>query len=464
MVQLSGSVVRAGARWPQFRGPAGSGVADGGTLPAQFGTSEQVVWKTALPPGHSSPCIWDDRIFLTAIDGDKLEIICLDRRSGRIEWRKAAPAERIENVHSIGSPAAPTPTTDGKHLFVYFGSYGLLCYDLDGHEIWKKPLPIPITGDFGAGTSPVLAGDRVILNCDQDHGSFVMAVDKKTGQTAWKQDRAGFPRGFATPFVWRHDDVEELVVAGTLRIKSYNLADGSERWTVRGLSRIVCPTPTAGNGLLFVAGWAPGGDPGSRVIIPPFAGFAAEHDTDADGKLSKAEWPDDGGAISRRWKHFDGDKNGTVTRVEWDHMAGIFAEARNVLLAIRPNGKGDITDTHVAWTYTRALPYVPSPLVHDGHVYLVKNGGIVTCLDARNGEKRFEGRLGALGEYYASPVAGDGKVYLASQSGTVVVLAAGTTLDVIARNDLGEPIMATPAIVDGKLYVRTEGHLYAFGQ
>ena len=161
-----------------------------------------MLWKIGAacrPPA----CVWADRIFLTGVSDARLETLCVARRDGRVLWRRPAPAEKIEATHRISNPAASTPATDGERVYVYYGSFGLLCYDFEGREQWTRPLPPPVV-EFGTGTTPILAGDLLILNCDQDLGSYLLAADKRTGKDVWKIDRAEFRRGFATPFVWRH--------------------------------------------------------------------------------------------------------------------------------------------------------------------------------------------------------------------------------------------------------------------
>ena len=459
---LAGMARGGDVAWPQFRGPNGIGVGEAQSLPVRFGPNENLVWEAIVPKGASSPCIWGDRIFLTGVSDGRLETLAVDRKTGRILWHRPAPKVELEDVHNIyGSPAAPTPATDGQRVYVYFGSYGLLCYDFTGKELWKKPLPKPITV-WGSSTSPIVAGDRVLLKCDQDVGSYLLAVDARSGKTIWKTERPGFPKGFATPMVWNHDGIDEVIVPGTLRLKAYDLEHGKERWSVAGLARIVCPTPVTGQGLLFVSAWTPGADPGDRIKAPSFDEQLAKNDKNKDGKITLDEVHED--ALRRRFRHFDANKDGVVLRDEWNSMVHVFDKAQNVLLAIRPGGKGDVTDTHIVWKQTRYIPYVPSPLYYRGRIHLVKDLGITSCYDAATGKPLYQERLGVRGNYYASPVAGDGKIYMASEPGVVAVLRAGDTLDVLARNDLGEPILATPAIVDGKLYVRTEGHLYAFGK
>lgn len=455
------AAARGESNWPQFRGPNSQAVAKSVKAPAQFGPTANLLWKTPLPPGHSSPCIWGDRIFLTGFSDGKLETICLNRRDGKIVWRIAVPAEKIETTHRIGSPACPTPATDGERVFVYFGSVGVIAYDFSGRELWRKPLPIPMI-EFGTGTSPILAGDMVILLCDQDVDSFLLAMDRLTGNTVWKTMRPEFRRGFSTPYLWRHDDIEEIVVAGTVWLKAYNLRDGQERWKMRGLARVANASPTSGDGLLFASSWNIGGDTQDHLALPSFNEFAAANDRDKNGKFSKDEFP--AGALRDRFTQIDLDKDGFVTSDEWRISEEIFSKAENALFAVRPGGQGDITATHLAWKQTRGLPYVPSALFYDGRIYVVKNGGMASCYEAKTGRTLYqEERLGAIGDYYSSPVGADGKVYFSSQQGVVTVIQAGAAFHVLARNDLGEQIMATPAFVDGNIYFRTANYLSAFG-
>jgi outer membrane protein assembly factor BamB len=446
--------------WPQFRGPGGLSVANEGRPPVHFGPSSNVLWKTSLPSGNSSPCIWGDRIFITGYDKPKLQTLCLERATGKILWQKGAPASEIEPSHRIGSPACPTPATDGERVYVYFGSFGLLCYDYEGRELWRKPIPIPVV-EFGSSSSPILAGDRLILNCDQDVNSFLVALNKRTGAEFWKKDRGEFRRGFATPLVWRHDGLEELVVPGSLWLRSYDLADGKERWTYRGTSRVACSSPVAGDGMLFSASWNVGGDEGERITMPRFSEVVAEYDQNKDGKFTIDEIPK--GPVRERFTQIDVNKDKMVTEEEWNGMAEAFAKAENAVIAIRAGGHGDITKTHLAWKQTRSLPYVSSPLFYKGRLHTIKNGGLASCYEAKTGKVLYQDeRLGAPGDYYASAVAADGRVYAVSQKGMVTVLEAADYLNVIARNDLKEDVMATPAIVENNIFIRTSEHLYGF--
>jgi outer membrane protein assembly factor BamB len=446
--------------WPQFRGPDGLGIAEPSDPPVQFGPDSNVLWKVALPSGHSSPCIWGDRIFLTAFDKSKLETICLRRSDGAVLWRQPAPAENFEPTHAIGNPASPTPATDGQLVFVYFGSFGLLAYDFEGKEQWRKAIPTPVV-EFGTSASPILADGKLILACDQDEGSFLLAAEARTGRTLWRLERPEFRRSFATPFVWRRDGAQELIVPGSIWLRSYNLADGAELWTFSGTSRVACSSATAGDGLLFSASWNVGGDADSRVTMPPFDEFMSTVGKGPNDILTRSDVPP--GPVRDRYSQMDLNKNGQVTREEWEGMRSMFARAGNALLAIRPGGRGEVNTTHLAWKSTRSLPYVASPLFYKGRLYTVKNGGLASCYEAATGKVLYQdARVGALGDYYASLVAGHDRIYLASQNGVMVVLAGGDTLNVLARAEFGERIMATPAIIGDTLYVRTAGNLYAF--
>ncbi|MBP7949334.1 MAG: PQQ-binding-like beta-propeller repeat protein [Verrucomicrobiales bacterium] len=447
-----------GARWPQFRGPGGSGIGSG-DFPTHFGPDNNVVWKTAAPEGHSSPCIWNGKIFLTGFSEGKLETLCLDRNDGRVLWRRHIEPGSIERGAPLSHPATATTATDGERVCVYFGSFGLAAYDFEGVELWRKPLPIPVT-QHGAGTSPVLAGDLLILNRDQDVGSHLLAVNKRNGQTVWQTERPGFHRGFSTPLPWPPEKPEQIIVPGSLRLVSYGLNNGSERWTVRGLPNEMVSSPVSGDGMIFVAGWTYGSGV-SRM--PAFDRLLEQGDANKDGQLAQNEAT--GGPAKQHFLYIDADKNGRITREEYADIVRVFDEAKNVALAVRPDGHGDVTDTHVVWTATRGLPYVPSPLFFNGRLYLVRNGGMASCLDARTGDYHYrDERLDALGDYYCSPVAASGKICVASQPGVVVVYRAGDTLEVLARNPLNEPVLATPAIADNKLYVRTRSLIYAFGE
>lgn len=456
---LIATLSTAESNWPQFHGPGGTGVAEPSDPPVHFGPESGVVWKVELPSGNSSPCLWGDRIFLTSFSDGKLETRCLRRSDGSILWRQAAPIEKVEPTHRLGNPATPTPATDGERVFVSFGSFGLLAYDFGGKEQWRVPLPTPNL-EFGTSASPIVADGRVFLVHDQDEGSFLLAVDARTGKQLWKKERPEFRRSFATPVLWKHDGGEELIVPGSIWLKSYNPSDGSERWTFSGTSRVACSSPVVGDGMLFSASWNVGGDSDSRVTMDAFDDFMRSINKPTDALLTKDDVPP--GPVRDRFSQMDLNKNGQVTREEWEGMRSMFARAGNSLLAIRPGGKDEISASHVAWKSTRSLPYVASPVFTGGRLYTIKNGGLASCYDAKTGTPHYQDhRLDAPGDYYASLIAGHDRIYFTSQNGIITIVAAGDTPEVLARVDFKEKIMATPAIVGDTLYVRTAEHLFA---
>lgn len=452
----------AGQDWPQFRGVNASGLAiDSVKLPLQIGPDANVVWKVDLPPGHSSPVVVQDHIYVTAVRDKKLYTIALNKKNGKVLWEREAPAKELEKIHQVSSHAASTCAADGEVVVSFFGSCGLFAYDSNGHELWHKPLG-PFRNEFGMASSPILVNDRVLINLDQDTDSRLYAFDKKTGKEIWRVDRGEFPRGYATPVIWQVDGRAQIVVPGTLRVVGYDLETGKEIWTVRGLARIANMTPVVGpNNILYLATWAPGADPGDLVRPAPFDEVLASHDKNKNGTL-EADEVKDIQAISSRFPQVDRNKDGHVTRTEYETMRQIFEAAVNKVVAIKPGGAGDVTQSHVLWTHTKVIPYIPSPLFYKGSLFLIKNGGILNVLDAATGKPTKQDRAGGTGDYYSSPVAGDGKVYLISQRGDLSVISGEADWKILHRAKFGEDVHATPAIVDGCIYVRTAGHLYCF--
>jgi outer membrane protein assembly factor BamB len=447
------------ADWPMFRGPNALGVSDATNLPVEFGPDKNVVWKTSLPPGHSSPVLSADRIYLTAIEDEKLFVFCLDRATGRIVWRREAPRSRKQKLHKSNNPAAPSIATDGRNAFAFFADFGLVSYGPDGEERWRVPLG-PFNTAFGMGASPVLANGKVIQACDAETGSFLVAVDQKAGHVVWRKERPDMTRGFSTPVLFKSGGRLQAILAGTNRLMAYDVDTGEEVWWVRGLTWQMKPTPVIDGDVAYVLGWAGGSDQGNQESVPSFKEMLAASDANKDGRLSKEEVP----RYAKDLGEADLDRDGFFGERDWDKFQSKRASVNSVM-AVRLGGKGDMTDKSVLWQYYKSLPNVPSPLLYQGIVYLMKEGGILTALDAKTGALLKQGRLpGAIDFYYSSPVAADGKIYAVSENCHVSVIRAGRDWEVLARNDFDAQCYATPAPVDGRLYFRTSSALYSFAE
>jgi len=432
-----------------------------GSLPDNLEATEALSWRAPLDGGHSTPILNGDRIILTTWTPKSRELatVGLDGKTGKLLWRNPLVPERVEETHAIGSPATATAASDGKRVFVFFGSAGMLCYDLDGKKLWEQRMG-PFRDEYGAGSSPILFEGKVILNQDHDIDSFLIALDSATGRVLWKIARPDAVRSYATPSIWRHEGHAEILVPGALQLSAYDPANGKRLWWLNGLARIVIPTPVTSGPMVYMASWAPGGDPGKRVAFLPWSTALSKWDKNKDGKLGKDEIDDR--EVLERFFRMDLDQDGLLNQQEWERHAAVFTHAQNAVLALKPSGRGELPESAVVWKHGRGVPYVASPVLAHGILWLVKDGGIVTKLDVANGQLLQEERLPGVGNYFASPVAGDNKLYFSSESGTVSVLAGERDWRVISSRDFHEKIFATPAIDRGRLYIRTEEALYCF--
>ncbi len=451
----------AAQNWPAFRGPNSSGVGDGGTPPIDISPTNSVLWKIQVPWSPSSPCIWDDQVFLTTFSDNELQTRCYRRHDGTLAWTRSLKPDKVEPFHiTESSPAVPTPATDGKHLVSYFGSFGLICYDLQGTELWRHPMPLALSaGGYGTASSPLIAGNFVVVNRDQNEISSLLAVDLATGKTAWETPRPDAHGSFGTPVLWRNDGADEVITPGSLRLKGFSLKTGLEDWVVQGTASFACTTPVVGDGVLFFAAWSNGK---ADAPWPTWEKFLAAYDKDNEGVINLSKFDP---ATRDFMGGLDLNHDGKIDKSEWETIQANAAKGENLLVAVTPGGHGDITQSHVAWKFGRGLPYVPSPLYYDGRIYLLKTGGMFTSVDARTGQPYYtQERLDAPGDYYSSPVAGGGHIYVASLTGKLsVIKAGGDKPEILHQAEFGERILATPALVGNNLYLRTQTALYAFG-
>ena len=442
--------------WLQFRGPNGNGVADGGTLPAEFNSKKNLVWKTPVPFARSSPVVTADRVFMTASEGDKLITLALDRKTGRLLWRRDVLRARHMPIYKANDAASPSPVSDGKNVFAFFGELGLISYGPDGKERWRVPLG-PFNSFYGMGGSPVLAGNTLLMVCDHRTESFIIAVDARDGKELWKKSRRNY-EAYSTPAIYKpKDGPAQVIVLGSETVDGYSLDKGERLWWVSKIGAYPKGVPVLGTDIVYVT--ADGGD---EPFLPSFDDSLKQYDTSKDQRLQRDEMK----AHAEAYDHFgwlDANNDGVVEREEYDFVRNSTTSGHG-LTAVRLSGQGDLTSSNVVWRVKKAYPSIPSPLIYQGVMYLMKEGGIVSSLDPANGQVLKQGRTpDALEDYYASPVAADGKIFLVSASGKVTVLKAGGQWEVIATNDLDEEVWATPAIAGNNLYIRTRNALYAFG-
>src|SRR5215211_403859 len=281
----------AADEWSQFRGPNGTGVSETKGLPAEFGPTKNVVWKTELPPGHSSPVLTRDRIFVTAHNNDKLFVICLDRATGKILWQREVPRAHAGRLQNVNGPASPSPVTDGSNVYVFFQDFGLLSYDATGKERWKLPLG-PFNMFYGFGASPILVDDKVILPVDQDNPtSYLIAVDKNTGKLRWKIDRPVVISGYSTPIVYQpKQGAKQIIIPESFQVSAYSVADGKRVWWVRGLACEMKSIASHDDEYLYINGWGfPQNQPGAQVKTVSWEEGLARYDKNNDHVIAKTE-------------------------------------------------------------------------------------------------------------------------------------------------------------------------------
>ena len=469
------------AEWSQFRGPNSAGVATGPPPPVQFGPDKNELWRVPMASGHSSPCVLGDSIFLTTYDQKqkKLAVVCIERSSGRIGWQRDVPTDQIEKGHPSFNPASSTPACDGECVVAYFGSFGLICLEMSGRPLWEVRMPLA-KSFAGNATSPAIVGDRVILYRGTYVDHFLLAVDKQSGKELWRVPQAeqftGEMACTACPIV--ADD--RLIMHTARSLQAFDVSTGKRVWVAKCATTATSTPVLAGNEVI-VAAWNKMGEPSLRPPFPTFERLAGEHDKDNDNRISRnelptlwifhrpdgAEAPMNGGTV--QFHHADRNRDGGISADEWTATVSELERFRagydtHGMLAIRTDSEGLVGADKIRTLETTGIPEVPSPLYDAKYVYFVKNGGILTCLEVETGRRVYRMRTGGRGTHYASPLIADGKIFTIAGDGHISVLTLGSDPKIIAVNDMQDGVYATPAIVDGTIYVRTHSALYAFRQ
>jgi outer membrane protein assembly factor BamB len=400
-VLLATTAAAASPQWPQFRGPSGNGHVDDAALPLTWSETEHVRWKTPLHDrGHSSPVLWDNQLWLTTAtkDGKRLFAVCVDRTTGKIlHDRKVFDVEKPEPIHAMNSYASPTPAIEAGRLYVHFGTYGTACLDTSTAEVLWTRRDLHCNHFRGPGSSPFLFRNLLILHFDGFDVQYVVALDKTTGKTVWK----------------------------TKRSTDFGQLDGD--------LRKACSTPIA----IEAAGrWQ---------LISSGAQAALAYDPMTGKELWKVRYP---GGYSN------------VSRPLWAHGLVLLNTGfdKPELWAVRPDGRGDVTDSHVVWKLKKSVPCKPSPVLVKDLIFMVNDGGIASCVEAGSGKVVWHERIG--GEFSASPIDNGQCVYFFDQEGKTTVIAASRQYTVLAVNRLDDGLMASPAAAAGALFLRTATHLY----
>jgi len=427
---------RPGVDWPQFRGISANGVADGFSVPVEWNVAAgtNVAWKADIPGlGLASPIVWGDNVFVsTSISGQKdaglkvglygnvepvqddteheWQVYALDKKTGKVKWKQTVlrAVPKIKR-HTKASHANSTLATDGERVIAFFGSEGLYAFDMNGKQLWKKDLGVLDAGWYTApqmqwetGSSPVLHDGMVIIQADVQKNSFIAAFDAKTGNEVWRTGRADVPT-WSTPTVHTVNGQTQILVNGMREVGAYDLKTGKEIWKLSGGGDIPIPTPVVSDGMIYV--------------------------TNAHGAFSP------------------------IYAIKETASGNISLES------------GSTSNASVAWSVMRGGGYICTPLAYRGLVYIVAYNGVASAYDAKTGERKYQQRLleSTASAFTSSPVANDGKVYVASEDGQVIVLKAGPTFEKLATNDMGASVLATPALSEGRLLIRTQGQVIAIG-
>ncbi len=437
--------------WSRFRGPNGSGVSKDTGFPIELDPGSNLIWKSPVRPGKSSPVLTQEHVFLTGYQGDQLFTLCFDRASGELLWERSVQRTRKDAIGSGNVPASASPVTDGQNVYAFFQDVGLVSYDSSGDLRWKTELG-PFSNLVGLGSSPIFLDGLVVLQVDHAAGSYIGGFDAHNGEFVWKTTRSETD-SWATPLV--HNG--QVITVGDRLLGAYRTRDGKHTVGAAGMARAMVASPVIGGDTLYAFGY-------NLDKMPAFDRWLSELDKSGDGQLGPGEH--ETVSMLTVIAGFQGDRDGNLDRLEYDQwVADNSGPSRLLAVRLKQGEEGLITDTEELWDYQRSfVGVIPSPLLYQDILYFIKNGGITTSMDAATGEVLKQSRVReAADPYSASPVAAQGHIYVSSEAGKVSVLRSGADWEVISVSDLKEPIYATPALSEGKIFVRTAVHLYCFG-
>ena len=454
--------------WTQFRGPNATGVsAAPEPLPAEFSTSQNLVFSHEIGKGIACPIVAAGKVVTTAYAPETgFVVYCHEAATGAELWKQVFKVEPESLPGKIVPPnehASSTPCTDGERVYIYFSAIGLCALDLaNGEPLWSYSLPLPYyLMDWGPASSPIVYEDMVIYCQDDDLDQYLIALDKKSGTLRWQKPRPEMLGGYSVPVLCTANGRTDLVVAGTGKLQGFNPATGEEIWACNSLLRTMMSTPAVKDDRIYVTCQSYG-DAG-RILKDALMEWK---DTNQDKKLEKNEFE------KPFWTKFEkADTNGDGFLIQEEINTAFQAPTNmvgggNIMQCIKGGGAGDVTGTHLVWNLDHKAPSnISSPLVVDGRMFVVKKGGMSAAFDDTTGQTIWmQKRIRNLGDYFASPVAGDGKIYVTGENGFIVVLKQGPDMEILAMNDMEDTCVATPAISNGRIYVRTLNKLYCFAE
>ncbi len=456
------TALTATPEWGGFRGNNSTGIAGSAQLPSELNPEENLLWRTEIPKGYSSPTVAGERVFITGATKSDLITLCLDWKTGQVLWEAREPFDGKRP--GANSPAAPSPITDGERVYTLFHHAGLITYDLEGRELWRKDLGT-INIPHGLATSPIVHAGMVIQLIDQDTDSFLVALDATSGDELWRTERSGVTHSYSTPTLYAPDEGDpQVIVSGSFQIAGYSALSGKKLWWVDGGAWQTKAVPVIAGDLCIVNSFMLST---ADMGVPKFSGTFAEllelRDDNSSGLIEKEEW--DHEVVQQIWFILDLDGDDKLGPADWEYALAT-TRALGGLFAIELGGTGDVTDSHVRWFTAdrRVLPDIPSPILLNGTIYMIKRGGVFTALDAKTGNTLQRERVGESDAYYASPVAAGQRVLLASQSGQLLLLDVEKGFTEISSGRVDEEVWSTPAIAGNRVLVRSQAALYCFGE